>query len=64
MSYTGAYQRVTPVNAAFTWNEDYVLSGDEVTNDIVCWCSRTGALVSRIPGKFPTYCFLLFVFIV
>jgi WD40 repeat protein len=49
--YSGAIQRQFPVNAAFSYNEELVLSSDEVTNDIVCWCTQTGKLLSRMSGN-------------
>jgi cleavage stimulation factor subunit 1 len=34
-----------------TYNEDFVMMGDEGSTDVLCWDTRTGVLLKRLQGK-------------
>ncbi|CAG8735217.1 8348_t:CDS:2, partial [Acaulospora morrowiae] len=50
LQYEGATHKNNTLQTTFTYNEDYVLSSDEVNNTIVCWDSRTGKCLKRWSG--------------
>lgn len=35
-----------------TYNEDFVMIGDEGSTDVLCWDTRTGVLLKRLQGKY------------
>jgi hypothetical protein len=39
-----------------TYNEEYVMVGDEGSTDVLCWDTRTGVLLKRLPGTYMTLC--------
>ncbi|KAJ3308345.1 cleavage stimulation factor, 3' pre-RNA, subunit 1 [Blyttiomyces sp. JEL0837] len=49
-AFEGVVHRSDGIGVTFTFNDDYILSPDEVTNNIVCWDARTGALLQKYPG--------------
>ncbi|KAK9709170.1 hypothetical protein K7432_009212 [Basidiobolus ranarum] len=52
--FEGAAHKSNILQTTFTSNEDYVMSSDEVNNTVVCWDSRTGALLKRWSGHTNT----------
>ena len=34
-----------------TYNEDFVMMGDEGSTDVLCWDTRTGVLLKRLQGN-------------
>ncbi|CAG8525452.1 19570_t:CDS:2 [Racocetra fulgida] len=52
LQYEGATHKNNTLETTFTYNEDYVLSSDEVNPTVVCWDSRTGLLLKRWGGAF------------
>lgn len=52
MEYKGSHeQRQQLLQPSFTYNEDFVLIGDENSTDVVCYDTQTGIAVKRIPGQ-------------
>ncbi|RUS21486.1 WD40-repeat-containing domain protein [Jimgerdemannia flammicorona] len=49
--YEGAGHMRESLQAAFTYNEDFVLMGDENSYNVLCWDTRTGILVKKIQGQ-------------
>ncbi|CAG8822414.1 3765_t:CDS:2, partial [Dentiscutata erythropus] len=54
LQYEGATHKDNTLQTTFTYNEDYVLSSDEVHNTVVCWDSRTGKCLKRWGGHAST----------
>ncbi|CEG84454.1 hypothetical protein RMATCC62417_18256 [Rhizopus microsporus] len=50
MEYKGHEHRAHMLQPTFSFNEGFVLIGDELSTDVFCWDTQTGALVKRIPG--------------
>ncbi|CAJ0843878.1 10317_t:CDS:2 [Entrophospora sp. SA101] len=48
LKYEGVNQSL---QTTFTYNEDYVLSSDELDNTIICWDSHTGLLFKKWGGE-------------
>ncbi|KAI9290277.1 WD40-repeat-containing domain protein [Umbelopsis sp. AD052] len=51
MEYKGHQQRTLLLQPTMTFNEEYVMVGDEGSTDVVCWDTRTGVLLKRLPGQ-------------
>ncbi|CAG8527183.1 5786_t:CDS:10, partial [Scutellospora calospora] len=54
LQYEGATHKNNTLETTFSYNEDYVLSSDEVNPTVVCWDSRTGLLLKRWGGHAST----------
>ncbi|CAJ0892543.1 14504_t:CDS:2 [Entrophospora sp. SA101] len=50
LKYEGVVHKNQSLQTTFTYNEDYVLSSDELNNTIICWDSRTGLLLKKWGG--------------
>ncbi|GAN10283.1 cleavage stimulation factor subunit 1-like isoform X2 [Mucor ambiguus] len=50
MEYKGHEQRAQMLQPAFSYNEDFIMIGDESSTDVVCYDTQTGTLLKRIPG--------------
>lgn len=50
MEYKGHEQRAQMLQPAFSYNEDFIMIGDEASTDVVCYDTQTGTLLKRIPG--------------
>ncbi|KAI9015543.1 WD40-repeat-containing domain protein [Hyaloraphidium curvatum] len=56
-SYEGASFVTTQITAALSFNEDYVISGDDRTNQCHLWDSRVGGqALKKLPGHSNTVC--------
>ncbi|KAF7727069.1 cleavage stimulation factor, 3' pre-RNA, subunit 1 [Apophysomyces ossiformis] len=51
MEYVGHEQRTQLLQPTFSYNEDYVLIGDEASTDVICWDTQTGVLLKKISGQ-------------
>ncbi|KAI8141496.1 WD40-repeat-containing domain protein [Fennellomyces sp. T-0311] len=51
VEYRGHEQRSQMLQPAFTYNEDYVMIGDEASTNAVCYDTQTGELLSKISGQ-------------
>ncbi|KAI8099577.1 WD40-repeat-containing domain protein [Halteromyces radiatus] len=51
MEYKGHEQRSQMLQPDFSYNEDFVMIGDEATTDVVVYDTQTGVLVKRITGQ-------------
>ncbi|KAH8553291.1 WD40-repeat-containing domain protein [Umbelopsis sp. PMI_123] len=51
MEYKGHQQHHLLLQPTMTYNEDYVMVGDEGSTDVLCWDTRTGVLLKRLPGQ-------------
>ncbi|KAL1919832.1 uncharacterized protein VTP21DRAFT_1763 [Calcarisporiella thermophila] len=50
LEYVGGKHSRESLRVAFTWNEDYVLAGDDSSNSVFCWDARTGVFLKRVQG--------------
>ena len=57
-TYVGSQQSKTRVTSAFSYNEDYVLSSDETTSNLVVWNAHTGELVDKLSGHAGAICWV------
>jgi len=51
MEYTGHQQRQLLLQPTMTYNEEFVMIGDEGSSDVLCWDTRTGVLLQRLQGQ-------------
>ncbi|KAG0179088.1 cleavage stimulation factor, 3' pre-RNA, subunit 1 [Apophysomyces sp. BC1021] len=51
MEYVGHEQRTQLLQPTFSYNEDYVLIGDEASTDVICWDTQTGVILKKISGQ-------------
>jgi len=49
-SYEGAKTKTHRLQSCFTSSEDHVLCGDEASNNIIVWDTRTGVMVHTLSG--------------
>ncbi|KAJ1920467.1 hypothetical protein H4219_001304 [Mycoemilia scoparia] len=54
--FAGSVHKKTVCQASFTHDEAFVISGDEATNTITCWDSRTGTFLKRYGGQNQSIC--------
>jgi len=47
---------ILSLQPTMTYNEEYVMVGDEGSTDVLCWDTRTGVLLKRLPGTYMTLC--------
>ncbi|KAI8342704.1 WD40-repeat-containing domain protein [Chlamydoabsidia padenii] len=51
MTYKGHDQRSQMLQPAFSFDEKFIMMGDEASTDVVVWDTQTGVLVNRISGQ-------------
>ncbi|KAI9308203.1 WD40-repeat-containing domain protein [Cunninghamella echinulata] len=51
MEYSGHEQRTQMLQPDFTFNESFIVMGDEASTDVICWDTQTGTLLKRISGQ-------------